>query len=222
MTSPPGMPIHRFDRDVPDGVAASRRAAQAARRIVGALIASRAPADVITDAAARLEALAAGLEPHAVTSRYADTDGLALGTGSEMIFEHHPFLGPSNPMAPPVAIERSEDATVSASVTYDLRHEGMSGCAHGGWIAALFDQIVAVAAAGVAGRPSMTGTMTIRFLRPTPIATPLRFEGSAERTGERTLRALATLSAGDEVTAEAEGIMIMSRTERMGHPEVGE
>jgi acyl-coenzyme A thioesterase PaaI-like protein len=222
MTSPPRLPIHRFDRDVPEEVEASRRAAVAARRVVGALIASRAPTSVLADAAERLEAVAADLEPHAVDGRYADTDGLALGVGTELIFEHHPFLGPSNPMAPPVAIDRRDDATVTAAVTYDLRHEGMPGYAHGGWIAALFDQVLAVAAAGVAGRPSMTGTMTIRFLRRTPIGTPLHFEASAERTGERTLRALATLSAGDEVTAEGEGIMVMPRGERIGHPEVGE
>jgi acyl-coenzyme A thioesterase PaaI-like protein len=222
MTARPPLPIRRFGRDVPEEVEAARRAATAARRVVRALIASRAPASVLTDAAQRLEALAAELQPHGVDSRYADTDGLALGVGTELILEHHPFLGPSNPMAPPVELERNDDATVSAAVTYDLRHEGMPGHSHGGWIAALFDQVLAVSAAGVAGRPSMTGTMTIRFLRPTPIATSLHFEASAERTGERTLRALATLSAGDEVTAEAEGIMVMPRGERIGHPEVGE
>lgn len=202
---------------MPDEVIASRGVSDAVRRLIASLVATGAPTEVLDAARARIDTVAASLEPYAARSRYDDVDGLTFTPGSTAVFEHHPFLGPSNPMAPPVAIERGEER-VTASLTFDLRHEGMPGYVHGGWIAAIFDQVLAVAAASLAGRPAMTGTMTIRFVRPTPINTPLSYVATAEITGARTVRVISELLAGAEVCARGEGIMVRSKTMRIGLP----
>ncbi len=210
-------PYPRDDADVPKRVVASREVSDSVRRLIAALVATGASAELLDDARGQIDAVVATLEPHAAGSRYDDSLGLTITPGSTAVFEHHPFLGPSNPMAPPVVIERSPDR-VTAMLVFDLRHEGMPGYAHGGWIAAVFDQVLAVAAAALAGRPAMTGTMTIRFVRPTPIDAPLTYVATAESTGARTVRVEAELLAGDDVCARAEGIMIQSKTMRIGLP----
>lgn len=209
-------PLPRDDADVPDAVLASRGLSDAVRRLIASLVATGAPAKVLDAARAEIDAVVASLQPFAAGSRYAAA-GLTFTPGSTAVFEHHPFLGPSNPMAPPVAIDRGEDQ-VTATLTFDLRHEGMPGYAHGGWIAAVFDQVLAVAAASLAGRPAMTGTMTIRFVRPTPIDTPLTYVATAEVTGARTVRVVSELHDGTEECARGEGIMVQSKTPRIGLP----
>ncbi len=210
-------PFPRDDADVPDTVVASRGVSDAVRRLIAALVATSAPADVLDDARDRIAAVAHSLQPFAARSRYDASAGLTFTPGSTAVFEHHPFLGPSNPMAPPVEIVRGAER-VTATLTFDLRHEGMPGYAHGGWIAAVFDQVLAVAAASLAGRPAMTGTMTIRFVRPTPIDTLLSYVATAEISGARTVRVEAELLAGTDVCARAEGIMVQSKTMRIGLP----
>ncbi len=210
-------PYPRQDEELPATIVASRALSDSVRRLIAALVATRAPADLLDGARDRIDAVTATLAPHAAASRYDDTAGLTVTPGSTPVFEHHPFLGPSNPMAPPVAIERGTDQ-VTARLTFDLRHEGMPGYAHGGWIAAIFDQVLAVGAAAIAGRPAMTGTMTIRFVRPTPIGAPLELVATAEPTGARTVRVTSDLFAGGEVTAHAVGIMVQSKTMRIGLP----
>ena len=211
MADPARIPIPRHDDPVPREVQAARRAAAAGRRVVGALVTTRAPTETLEDAASDLEALAAVLEPTAVASRYDGTNGLSFAPGAEpTVFERHPFLGASNPLAPPMILEPAELGTVGV-VTLDSRHEGVPGCVHGGWLSAFFDQVLGIAAAIVAGRPAMTGTLTIRFRHPTSIRTELRFAATAQPSGERTLRATATLTAAGEVTADAEGTFVIAR-----------
>lgn len=209
------------DHDGSPAVLASRRAAVAARRVAGALITSQAPVELLEDAAADLEALAARLEPSSGRSRYDGSTRLPFTPGAApAVLERHPFLGASNPLAPPMVLELVEDGAVGV-VTLDGRHEGAPGWVHGGWISALFDQVLAVAAARVAGRPAMTGTLTIRYLYPTPVGTELRFAATARRTSERTLRAGATVSAGERVTAEAEATLVLARPDPAAPPTSG-
>jgi uncharacterized protein (TIGR00369 family) len=217
MNSPTTFPALGPERDVTPDVAAARRAAAATRRVIGALVTTEAPAEVLTAAAADLEGVAARLEGHAGTSRYDGTDGLGPSVAS-VILERHPFLGDSHPVAPPLQLEVS-NGPARARVTLDARHEGAPGRVHGGWIAALFDQIVAVAGSRAATQPALTGTLTIRFLAPTPIGTELTLEATAAPVGERTVRASATLQADGTVTADADAVLVVPRPGRLDVPE---
>jgi acyl-coenzyme A thioesterase PaaI-like protein len=84
---------------------------------------------------------------------------------------------------------------------------------HGAIIAASFDMLLGLANVA-SGNPGMTGTLTVRYRRPTPLHTDLSFEA---RTGERTGRkviATGTLYANGELTAEAEGVFIALELDR--------
>jgi len=213
MTSPATFPVPGPgpgpDQEVAPATRASRSAAAATRRVVEALVVSHAPVEVLEDAAVDLAAIADRLDAYRGTSRYDGTDGLRARI-DPIVVERHPFLGESNPGAPPVRMGPEGD-TVTATVTFDARHEGMPSFAHGGWIAALFDQVVAIAGARAAGVPAMTGTLTIRYLAPTPIGAELHLAATAARTGTRTVEAHATLGPVGSVTAEADAVLVIHR-----------
>jgi acyl-coenzyme A thioesterase PaaI-like protein len=223
MTDPAPSSVPPSSLDDDPHVAASRRAGAAARDLIGALVSSTAPTEDLDAVAASIEALNTRLAPYRVRSRFEGMEGLTMpAPGSELrdrVFEHHPFAGRSTPRAPPLLMEDPGDGTVAATVTYDHRHEGMPDKVHGGVLAAAFDLITAAAAARAAGRPAPTGRLTIRYRIPTPLHTELRYESRLKRVDGRKILTHATVSAGGEVTAEAEGLFVAARTETL--PRVG-
>jgi acyl-coenzyme A thioesterase PaaI-like protein len=78
---------------------------------------------------------------------------------------------------------------------------------HGGYVAASFDEVLGYVQS-LSGNPGMTGTLTIRYRKPTPLHTELFFEAELVRVEGRKIFTQARVLAGDLVTAEAEGIFI--------------
>jgi acyl-CoA thioesterase FadM len=64
------------------------------------------------------------------------------------------------------------------------------------------------------GNPGMTGTLTVKYRKPTPLNTELRFEAFTHRTDGRKVIAHGTCHAGDELTAEAEGVFVALQIDR--------
>jgi hypothetical protein len=88
-------------------------------------------------------------------------------------------------------------------------------------VAALFDQILGQHNLST-GIPAMTGTLTVRYRRPTPLFTELRFEARTRSREGRKVITEGWLKAGDEVTAEAEGLFILPRKDRLLIPGHGQ
>jgi acyl-coenzyme A thioesterase PaaI-like protein len=86
-------------------------------------------------------------------------------------------------------------------------HAGMPGFAHGGWISLFFDELLGRASM-FADVPQMTGTLTVKFRKPTPIGVELEVVARREKVDGRRTRMTATLSANGVVTAEAEGLFV--------------
>ena len=195
------------DAELTPEVAASRRATVAARRVIAGLVNSASPAAVLEPAADALEQIADQLEPHARASRYDGTPGVQPGGDNAPILESHPMIGPSNPIAPPLEITR-DDRHAYATGTYGHAYEGPPGRLHGGFIASAFDQVIGAAAA-LAGKVFLTGKLTIRYRKATPLHVPLRFEAEIDREESRRIHASGRLLVDGEVTADAEGVFIV-------------
>ena len=99
-------------------------------------------------------------------------------------------------------------------MTFDYPYEGPPTCVHGGVIAELFDEMLGLSNILV-GLGAMTGTLTIRYRRPTPLLAPL--ELAARHTGSegRKVFAWGGIYHEGELTAEAEGIFIHVAPARM-------
>jgi len=113
-----------------------------------------------------------------------------------------------NPINPPLELELV-DGVLRGKVTLGLAWEGPPGCVHGGLVSMLLDQLLGQANFEN-GLPAMTGTLTVRYRRPTPLLTELQLEaGPAERIGERKCVTRGRIRAGETVYAEAQGLFII-------------
>ena len=78
---------------------------------------------------------------------------------------------------------------------------------HGGWVALSFDEFLGMANVA-SGHPGMTGTLKIRYLRPTPLHRRVDIEGWTERVEGRRIVAKGRMTVDGETTVEAEGLFI--------------
>jgi acyl-coenzyme A thioesterase PaaI-like protein len=175
------------------------------RRLNRLVVASVIDDEPLSRATKALEVIADDLEKTAAPGRRPRIHPDVNGTAQDF-FPTSPVIGLANPVAPPVIIEKV-DGGLDGTVFFDWQYEGPPGCVHGGVIALVFDELLG-AANIAANSPGMTGTLTVRYRKPTPIRTELRAIARFEGRDGRKIRTTGALYHGDELTAEAEGIFI--------------
>jgi acyl-coenzyme A thioesterase PaaI-like protein len=85
---------------------------------------------------------------------------------------------------------------------------------HGGWVAALLDQLLGSANI-VSGHPAMTGQLTIRYRAGTPYGVPLLLRARTDSVEGRRVHASGEITVAGKVTAEAKGLFILPTAERV-------
>ncbi len=204
-------PIGSVDDDDP-----RRRMAATLRPLITLLVSGTFEDGVLDEATDRLEEFVRGLTERAGPKRPRRQPDIAQH--AQDFFPTSPVMGMANPIAPPVTVEVVDGPDggpreIRAEAWFDWPYEGPPTCVHGGVIAETFDEMLG-AANMVAGSPAMTGTLTVRYRRPTPLRTPLRIEARCLGRDGRKIRTWAGMYHGDEMTAEAEGIFIEVGPER--------
>lgn len=195
-----------FDAEVTPRRAEMRRLADATRAVIDGLVGTRAPDQALAAAAEALEGVAASLERYPHGGLYEGFAESANAGDPHAFFDHSPIMGPANPIAPPIALAVVDDK-VEGTAKYGAAYEGPPGCVHGGHIAAAFDEVLGLAQS-LSGQPGMTGTLTVRYRRPTPLHVDLRFDGRLVRRDGRKIFTEGRLYHGDELTAEADALFI--------------
>lgn len=102
-----------------------------------------------------------------------------------------------------------ESGVVISRVVCSPENEGGPEVAHGGWIAGVMDELVGHTL--VLNREfGVTGTLTVKFVRPVPVDWPLVGRAWIERTENRKVfvRATLELESSGAILAEADAIMI--------------
>jgi hypothetical protein len=179
-------------------------AVAAARRVVAALLhAGDGSAVEMTDVAARLNEVAERLEASAPTRE----DRLIDMWSGEGYTRHDPVTGPENAVAPPLPLDGLPDGSIEGHVTLGLPYQGPPGCVHGGISALLLDHTLGVANAW-AGDSGMTGTLTLKYHRPTPLFVELTVRARQVSVEGRKIRTTGELLADGEVCVSAEGLFI--------------
>jgi acyl-coenzyme A thioesterase PaaI-like protein len=193
---------------------AQREAAAAALRgllhaFVGHEIADRELADVTESAERLTAAFDAGAHRDRMTlmraaqARTGETDLLATRRAG---FEDRAVAGRANPASVPFTTWREGD-TMLADITLGPAFEGAPGRAHGGIVAAVFDDFTGLVI-GMLHQPAFTGELTVRFVRPVPVRTPLRFRTWLERRDGRKLYIEADAHDGDVLVATCKATYI--------------
>lgn len=106
--------------------------------------------------------------------------------------------GPDNPHGLQLTAYR-DGTEVFADVTFDERHIGAPGLAHGGAIAAACDDVLGFTL-WIAGTPAVTRSLTIEYLQPVPLHHTHRVRARVVDRRGRVLRVEATGVGRDGVT----------------------
>jgi hypothetical protein len=195
--------------------------AVAVRRIAAVTIGQPVDDEDLSAAALRLRGVADDLEEAATRSkRRRNTPGPTgfPGVHPQDHFPTSPMIGFANPIAPPVdvwAVHGPDgQRELRGRVTFDYPYEGPPTCVHGGVIAELFDELLGLSNI-LAGLGAMTGTLTVRYRRPTPLLAPIDL--AARHTGSegRKVFSWGGMYHEGQLTAEAEGVFVLVNPERM-------
>ncbi len=175
----------------------------AVRQLINATIVTDADAGTLDEARRAVEAVTKTLRCDGAAEsagvRYA-VDGRPLAWGNAVI-------GMRNAIAPPLVIHHGEDGRCWSDFTLGAAYEGPPGLVHGGVCALVLDHVLGEAASEGLTKPLFTGTISVRYLRGTPLGR-LRAEAVVERSEDIKTFVRGSISDADGHTAEADGVFI--------------
>lgn len=196
------------------------RAAAALRRLGHALVGHGADPDLlerIADLAHRTAATVEQGEPRrrpVEAIKRALWDAPPAEGGVLTHFAECVVSGAANPMGVAIRVHREGDEAV-AVVNLGAAFEGAPDRAHGGVVAAVFDDVLGYVLQ-LFRIPAYTGRLTVAYRRPTPLGTDLLVRARMVARDGRKLTIAGTMTDGDTLVAEAEGLFIAIPPERVG------
>jgi acyl-coenzyme A thioesterase PaaI-like protein len=114
--------------------------------------------------------------------------------------------GPANPMGVHLRLHRAGDDAVGR-VNLGAAFEGAPGRAHGGIVAAVFDDVMGLVLK-IVDTAAYTGELTVRYLAPTPVGVEIEFRARLVRRDGRKLFMEAEATQEGKVVARATGLFI--------------
>jgi acyl-coenzyme A thioesterase PaaI-like protein len=186
--------------------------AQALRDLIEATMTTGAASESDLGAAAESvrAATTALVGPDAVGSDRPGGAGYTPRTHDDYL-PRSPVVGEASPLSPRLDWD-IVDGRCHGRGTFTAQFEGPPGYVHGGIVALAFDEVLGIV--NIAnGSPGMTGTLSIRYRRPTPLYREVTFEAWVERVEGRRIQSRAELRVDGAVCAEAEGLFVQPRPE---------
>ncbi len=176
---------------------------QAIRELIDAGIRTDVDGETVRQAQAAIEAVTGSLRnaqrDQTSTLRHA-------GTGRPLAWAN-PAVGLRNAIAPPMEIHHRDDGRYWAEFDLGVAYEGPPGLVHGGICALVLDHLLGEVASDGLTKPRFTGTITMRYLRGTPLGR-LRAEAFVERTEGFKTYARGYLGDAAGWSVEADGVFI--------------
>lgn len=207
------------------GVSAARvRAAAALRRLGHDFVGSVADDEWFDEVTAVVEGLLSGVGGGERRSRSL-TGVLDVAAGSwpgELpvdgdALSHFPdcvVSGPANPMGLAIDV-RYDGGDAVAKVVLGAAFEGAPGRAHGGVVAAVFDDLMGYQLS-ILKVPAFTGRLSVVYRAPTPVGEALMFRARLEGRDDRKLQISATAHTLEgALVAEATSTFVIVSLERM-------
>jgi hypothetical protein len=171
-------------------------AAGAIRRLSSLLLSLEHPhptVDAILSQIGTWETELKGAVPPESAPRIGDDDA-----GTRRVYlDHATDIGAFNPCFPEYSFDHLDGEKASGRVSFPVVYEGPPGLVHGGFLAVFFDCVMQHQNC-VAGLSGKTRSLQVKFRRPTPVLTDLRFD-IVRSQDERGINSTARIVLDDEV-----------------------
>lgn len=193
---------------VPDNESrqATQKLADAMRRIIARLALVRPPVDQLNRAAETANAFADTLDQ--LPARSQSWEISEAGLMPRDFVGHSPVSGANNPIAPPLHMRVVGDPDgehhIEGDIVFGAAYEGPPGHCHGGWVAAMFDELLGF----VQLKPGFTAYLKVDYRAPTPLNQELALRGWIESIEGRKRLIRGTCHLGERLLSEAEGLFI--------------
>jgi acyl-coenzyme A thioesterase PaaI-like protein len=188
---------------------ASRRLADAMREVIARLVLVRPPADQLDRASEAAEAFAATL--HDLPGRSKSWEVSEAGLQPRDFVNHSPLSGSANPIAPPMTMQvvgdEDDEYHIEGACTFGPAYEGPPGHCHGGFVAAMFDEMLGF----VQRQPGFTAYLHVEYRKPTPLNRELQLKGWIEKIEGRKRFIRGECYLDGEMLTEANGLFIAPR-----------
>ena len=185
--------------------------AQAVRDLIDATIRTQADDATAREVTAQVQELTERLRGGTLS----DSPGLRYVVDGRPLAWGNAVVGLRNPIAPPLVIQHGENGHCWSEFHLGAAYEGPPSLVHGGVSALVLDHILGEAASDGLTKPLYTGTITVKYLRGTPLG-PLRAEASIYRKDGIKTYARGHISDASGVTVEADGVFIAPSWARDG------
>ena len=186
-------------------------AADGIRQLMSMLLSLEQPTPVVDAMVAQLAGwehdLAPALPPDPMPR-------MATDDGSKRLYLQRAFdVGVFNPCFPQYRFEDISADSASGRVTFSVLYEGPPGLVHGGFLGVFFDCVIQHQSCAV-GRSGKTRSLNIRYRRPTPLDTELRFD-IVRAEHDRGITATARLLLDESVLCIGEAETVVMAPELM-------
>lgn len=179
--------------------------AESVRALVDASIRTEADAETVAQVTREIDAAVERLRQRQIDGAFGvrvTRDGRGVSWGNAVI-------GVRNALAPPVVTRRDESGTLASDFVLGAAYEGPPGHVHGGVSAMILDHLLGEAASPDQ-KPRFTGSITVRYLRATPLGA-LHAEAVRTRTEGVKTYCAGHIADAEGITVEAEGVFITPR-----------
>ena len=175
------------------------------RALVDAAIRTEADAQTVAAVKRDIDAAIARLRERQLPGAF----GVRVTESGESMGWGNAVIGIRNALAPPLFTHRDSEGRIAADFDLGAAYEGPPGHVHGGVAAMILDHVLGEAASPDR-QPRFTGTITMRYLRPTRLG-PLRTEAVRIRTEGVKTYCSGHIADAEGITVEAEGVFITPR-----------
>ncbi|WP_433359791.1 PaaI family thioesterase [Streptosporangium sp. CA-115845] len=206
----------------PAGSASRLRAAATLRRLTERFLCHDVDDEALDELAATLDGLTGQLAAGAPRRRsfaeiVTEPDAPEIADGGVVDHYDQCFVTGAAHPAGLAATVRRRGGAIELRTRIPVTFEGMPGYAHGGVLAAVFDDLIGLMTGRVERVPAPTVQLEVTFRRPVPLDTPVCFR--AELTGADGRKRTVTVSAwvGETLHATATGILVVLTAEQLAN-----
>ena len=194
---------------------ARQRLASATRALNEKLVSTDIDPELAAALTEKIEGLAAELrQAQQVTGLVDMAKRGQRGTIDDVMGELVSVGGRSHPCSPELRWQEASNR-ITGTVKFSQAFEGPPGHVHGGWVAGVLDHLMGMTHVRT-GHPGMTGGLSVRYLKPTPLNQRIEVSAQATELDDKRTEVKAEMRFGETTTATAEAIFVRVDREKFG------